>query len=173
MSSEIDGLRAENNGLQRALKDREDAHARELIDRKEAIDRLNARITGQAKDQIRAEARNAGAREESLSELELLLGNAIGFDSDMNAFVKDADGTPRFVQGRPMTIPEFVKSYVDGHPHHRRAGTPGGGARGGASTTFGGPHRMTDADTARARIESGDRSPGAINELFQATRKTA
>jgi hypothetical protein len=90
----------------------------------------------------------------------------------LNPYVKNGDGTPRNVQGKPMPIGLFVKEYLDGHSHHKRptAGA-GGSARGGAS--FAGASANVSADAATRRVAEGDRSPGAINDLFNATRRKA
>jgi hypothetical protein len=77
---------------------------------------------------IRAAAVAAGARDESLPELEVLLGANIQFDAETDApFVPGADGTKQ-------PIEQFVTDYLTKHPHHlgRGKGTPGR-APGGAS----------------------------------------
>ena len=156
----------------RTMKSREETHARELVDRAEAIKRREARIQELTKRSLRALAISHGAREESLSELEVILGSSIGFDDEMEMFVLDEAGEPRTVHGRPMKMDEYVKDYLDTHPHHRKPpATAGGSARGGA-TLHGYPQGSTvSVDAARRRINEGDRSPGAIDELFQATRR--
>jgi len=154
----------------RTLKSREEAHAREIVARTEAQQKRDNRIKELVKAQIRADALGHGAREESLGELEVILINGIGYDDDMEPFVKDPDGKPLMQHGKTVTLSAFVKQYLESHPHHRKPaqGTPGN-ARGGAS--FHGHGQPATADAARARIDSGDRSAGAIDELFQATRR--
>jgi hypothetical protein len=162
----IDTERASSN----TLKEREEAHARERIDWADRTKKFGSRIQDLTKAQLRGEARAHGARDESLDELEVILHSAIGYDDDMNPYVRNGDGTVRNVQGKPMSIAAFVKEYLDGHTHHRRpAGGQGGGARGGASF-HGHTHTVVNADAARARVDAGDRSASAINELFEATR---
>jgi len=155
----------------RQMKAREEAHATQLLERAEALKKRNAKILDLTKAQLRGEARAAGARDESLDELEVILHASIAYTDDMEPFVRNGDGTAKTVQGKPQTIGAFVKEYLDGHAHHKRpAPGAGGGARGGAS--FGGHTGATvTADAARARIESGDRSADAINTLFESTRK--
>jgi hypothetical protein len=154
----------------RLLKSREEAHARELIDRAERLKRRDLRIVDLTKSQVRAEAINAGARDESLDELELVLNHYIGFDDEMVPFVKNLDGTPQLLHGKQIPITTFVKQYLENHPHHRKpAPGRGGDARRGASLSGGSPANL---DAARTRLER-DRSPEAINELFLAGRKTA
>ena len=156
----------------RTMKQREEAHARELVDRTEALKRREQRIQELTKASLRALAVAAGAREESLSELEVILGSQIGFDDDFEMFVLDEQGEPRLLHGKPMPIQAYVKDYLETHPHHRKppAGQ-GGSARGGA--TFQGYTRgdTVSLDQARKRINEGDRSPTAIDELFQASRR--
>lgn len=156
----------------RAQKGREEAHAREIVARTEALQKRNGKIQELVKAQIRADAMGYGAREESLGELEVILINGIGYDDDMEPFVKDADGKPLSVHGKAVGLSQFVKQYLDSHPHHRKApaGTPGN-ARGGAS--YHGSQSTATVESARARVDSGDRSAGAINELFEAARKRA
>jgi hypothetical protein len=156
----------------RALKGREEAHAREIVARTEALQKRNGKIQELVKAQIRADAMGYGARDESLTELEVVLINGIGYDDDMEPFVKDADGKPATLHGKNVSLSQFVKQYIDSHPHHRKApaGAPGN-ARGGAS--YYGTQNTATVESARARVDSGDRSASAINELFEAGRKRA
>lgn len=153
------------------LRSREEAHAQELVRRAEDLKIRNEKIAQLVKGQIRGFALEAGAREESLTELELILGASIGFDDNMEPYVKGADGQPVLVHGKPQTLGGFVKEYVGSHPHHRKppAGS-GGGARGGASF-HGHTGQVPSFEAARDRIDGGDRSAGAINQLFESTRK--
>lgn len=154
------------------LREREEAHARELLGRSDALKARDQRIATLVGDQLEGLAMSAGAREESLPELKLILSNYVGFTDQMEPFVKGEDGQPRrLANGQAVTLKAFVKDYLETHPHHRKpASGHGGGARGGA--TFHGYTRDTvSADAAKQRITNGDRSPGAINELFEATRK--
>lgn len=157
----------------RALKQREEAHAREIVARTESLAKRDTRIRELVKSQIRADALGYGAREESLPELELILINAVGYDDDMVPFIRDESGQPLHQHGKPIGLSTYVKQYLESHPHHRKppAGR-GGDARGGAS--FHGHHGATmTVEAAKTRIESGDRSIGSINDLFNATRKRA
>jgi hypothetical protein len=156
----------------RQMKAREEAHATQLIERAEALKKRNAKIIDLTKAQLRGEARVAGARDESLDELEVILHASIGYTDDMEPYVRSGEGQPRTVQGKPMPIATFVKEYLDGHSHHKRPTQgSGGGARGGAS--FHGHQSNVTVDAAKARIEGGDRSASAINELFEAGRRKA
>lgn len=154
----------------RLLKNREETHARELLDRADRLTRRDARIRDLTKTQVRQEARVAGARDESLEELEMILTNYIGFDDDMSPFVKNLDGTPQLLHGKAIPLATFVGQYVENHPHHRKpAPGRGGDARRGASLSGGSP---ASVEAARGRLEH-DRSPEAINELFLASRKAS
>jgi hypothetical protein len=155
----------------RTLRAREEAHAEELTKRVDAIGKRNARIQALVRTQIQGLALQAGAREESLPELEVILGASIGYDDDMEPFVKGPDGSALQVHGKPVGLQAYVKQYIDNHPHHRRPATgTGGGARGGASF-HGHSGTAATAEAARARVEAGDRSPTAINDVFEATRQ--
>jgi hypothetical protein len=157
----------------RLLKSREETHAKELLDRADALKTRRGVIEEMTKATLRTEARVNGARDESAEELEVILHSSIGYDDQGRPFVKNADGSPKTVHGKPQTIGAFVKEYLDSHAHHKKpASGTGGGARGGAS--FGG-HSGAQAtvDQARSRMEQGDRSPDAIDSLFKATRKAA
>jgi hypothetical protein len=124
---------------------------------------------------LRALAARAGARDESLPELEVILQHRIGYDDDMNPYVKGEDGQrAKTTAGNDVPIDVFVKQYLDNHPHHRKAApTQGGGARGGAHLQ--GQRTPASIDQANARLANGDRSNDAINELFHAAvrKKTA
>lgn len=156
----------------RTLKSREEAHANEVVKSAERAKLLQGRIRDMTKTQIRAEALQAGARDESLDELAIILDQYVGYDDDMQPFVKQADGTAQLQHGKPLPIGAFVKQYLDAHPHHRRAPAGrGGDGRRGASLS--GAGTTTSVEAARARIEGGDRSASAINDLFNAGRHKA
>jgi hypothetical protein len=148
-----------------------EAHALEITKRAEALTKRNQKIEGLVTANLRAMAAQAGARDESLGELEVILKHRIGFDDDMEPFVKSEDGTPaKTTAGNALPMDVFVKQYLDNHPHHRKpAPSRGGDARGGASLRHTAP--VTTAQAARDRVEQGDRSIDAINDLFNATRK--
>lgn len=156
----------------RTMKSREESHAREIVQRTEQLRRRDERIHSLTRGQVRVEAVAAGARDESLDELEIIIGNFIGFDDDMMPFIKGQDGSPMTTAGKPVTINAFVKQYLDAHAHHRKATTGrGGDARGGAAARgHGHGANGGNAEAARARVENGDRSIDAINDLFNATR---
>lgn len=148
-----------------------EAHALELTRKAEALTKRNERIQRLVTANLRSLAAQAGARDESLPELEVILRHRIGFDDDMEPYVKGEDGAPaKTAAGNPLGIDVFVKQYLDNHPHHRKpAPGRGGDARGGASLRGG--RSDTTLDQARTRVAEGDRSYDAINELFQAGRK--
>lgn len=156
----------------KVLRAREESHAKEIMDRADALQKRNAKITSLVTANLRALAAQAGARDESLSELEVILRHRIGFDDDMEPFVKTEDGSgPHLVHGKPIALDVFVKQYIDNHPHHRKP-LPGrgGDARGGASLRSTVTHPQS-IEAARAAMDAGDRSPEAINALFNAGRK--
>lgn len=155
----------------KTLREREEAHSREILARSEAVAARNKRIDALVQDHLEGYAVAYGARDESLPELKVILKNYIGFTDDMEPFVKGDDGQPRLAQGKPIPVKTFVKEYLDSHPHHRKPNPGvGGGARGGASF-HGAVRDGATFEAAARRIEAGDRSAGAINELFEATRR--
>lgn len=91
------------------------------------IARRTDRLKSMLGSEIRAAAVAAGAREESLPELEKLLGADLDLDTDLRPYVKGADGKPAEKDGKPITIEGFVTQYLVDHPHHLRGsrGTPG------------------------------------------------
>ncbi len=156
----------------KTLREREEAHSREILARSEAVSARNKRIDALVQAQLEGLAIAYGAREESLPELKVILKNYIGYTDDMDPFVRDDNGQPRKTpRGEAVEFKAFVKEYLDSHPHHKKpAQGVGGGARGGASFHGRTTETNVTADQAIKRIHSGDRSAGAINELFEATR---
>jgi hypothetical protein len=148
-----------------------ETHALEITRRMEALTKRNEKIQSLVTANLRSLAASAGARDESLPELEVILRHRIGFDDDMEPYVKGEDGQPaKTAAGNALGIDVFVKQYLDNHPHHRKpAPGRGGDARGGASLRGGGS--TTSLDSARNRVAEGDRSIDAINELFEAGRR--
>jgi hypothetical protein len=151
-------------------RQREETHAKEMADRAEQVAKRDAQLTKALKATIRGAAMAAGARDESLAELENLLIARVTRDADLEPVVLGDDEKPITVQGKPISVETFVKQYIDRNQHHKKPqGGKGGGASGGASLHGGG--QVPSEDAARARIEAGDKSPAAIDALFQATRK--
>lgn len=151
---------------------REEQHATEITKRMEALNKRNAKIQDLTNAQLRGLAAQHGARDESLEELSIILRHRIGFDDDMEPYVKAEDGTPaKTTAGNALGMDAFVKQYLENHPHHRKAAPGrGGDARRGASLSQPGGTPAT-VEAARARFESGDRSPNTINDIFEAGRK--
>lgn len=141
---------------QLAIKEKDHEKAREIRDKRHAdeiaardaalttakaeTDKRTARIRELAiANEITAAAIKAGARKESLDELQDLLGKRIALDDALQAFVTDAKdaGKPQLDKdGKAVTVEGFVAQYLTDHPHHK-AGPPGrgGGAGGGRSLT--------------------------------------
>jgi hypothetical protein len=177
-----EGIDSENKALktrldemartsERTLRSREEIHAEELNRRVETIKKRDGKISQLVRGQIRGLAVESGARDESLDELEIILGSMVGFDDDMEPFVKGPDGSPMQQHGKAVALGSYVKSYIDTHPHHRRsANGTRSDARNGASLRNGGGGATANITEARTRVEQGDRSTGAINDLFNASR---
>lgn len=157
------------------MTEREEAHALELTTRMDALAKRNEKIKALVNANLRALAAQAGARDESLSELEVILQHRVGYDDHMEPFViaEDGKGPAKTAAGNPLGLDVFVKQYLDNHAHHRKpAPGRGGDARGGASLRTAGGGGGGSLTGARERVESGDRSLDAINELFHASRKS-
>ena len=167
--AEQERLDAERRGeYDKAVKMREDAYAAEHAKLTAEIARRTERIKASVAADIRAAALEQGARRESLDELGTLLGRFIALDdASLAPVVLGDDGQPS-----DRSVVDMVKAYLDTHPHHKVAAGSGGGARGGAS--FAGGHlggAAADVAAAQDRINKGDRSPDAINALYEAARK--
>lgn len=124
-----------------------------------AIDRLKTSLTRT----IKATAKSLGARDESLDELERLLGAEVDLDDELNEFVRDASDPKKARvndKGEKLSIEGLVAEYLRTHPHHVKAEpVQGGGARGGA--TFSGTRLATDD---RSRIVADlERDPTVAN----------
>lgn len=153
--------------------EREEAHATELTQRMQKMAIRDTKIRNLVNGQLRVLAAAAGARDESLSELEVILQHRIGYDDDMEPFVKTEDGkeVAKTAAGNPLGIDAFVKQYLDNHPHHRKPATGPGGRQGGVAATLRSAGTVTNLSDARARYDGGDHSIDAINALFEAGRK--
>lgn len=156
---------------QKTLTQTAETHAVEITKRAEALTKRNQKIQTLVNAHLRALAAQAGARDESLSELEVILQHRIGFTDDMEPYVKGEDGQPaKTTAGNALPIDVFVKQYLDNHSHHRKpAPGKGGDARRGASLS--GHQGIPSVDAAGQRIDQGDHSSDAINDLYLATRK--
>lgn len=153
-------------------REREESHAKEVANKNERVGALTRKLNDMLASQIRTEAASAGARDESLDELAVILRHYIELDDNLETIVKDTDGKPTMKQGKPISSAEFIRDYLGKHAHHRKpAGGPGGGARGGAS--YQGNTSAVSETAAVDRVTGGDRSPDAINSLFEATRRRA
>lgn len=139
---EAEALRTKN--YEEAERLRNERHANELKERDEKVTKASAEVTRHTerireltRNEVRIAAVAAGARQESLDELAVLLGSRIGLDDALQAFVTDAKdaGKPLLDKdGKAVSIEGFVTQYLADHPHHKAApGGRGGGAPGGRS----------------------------------------
>lgn len=137
-------------------------HQQELADRDAKLSESAAEIQKRTQriqelvgKEIRAAAMAAGARAESLDELELLLSGRVGLDNALQAFVKDANdaGKPLLDKDqKPVSIEGLVVSYLTDHPHHKAAPL-GRGAGGGGGRSLGGkPSGDAEKDAALAAV---------------------
>lgn len=157
---------AEDTRLQLAERDKDWKTAQEIRDKRHADELEKERLAhGKTKTKvrelvgksIRAAAVEAGARAESLDELERLIGADVDLDADLNPFIKGADGTPLTTdKGEAVTLEGYVSDYLAKKPHHK-AGTPvkGGKAPGGAAMR-GSPVRPPNStDALRQALDEG------------------
>lgn len=173
LKGQIDSLEETLRERGRNMTQLSENHALEITKRADALTKRNEKIRSLVVSQLRGLASQHGARDESLQELEVILQHRIGFDDDFEPYVKGEDGQPaRTTAGNPLGMDVFVKQYLDNHPHHRKpvAGR-GGNAPGGATLRNG--NVPTSIDSARSRVEQGDRGLDAIADLFQASRSRA
>lgn len=175
LEAEALSLRESENTLHKryteSARQREENHAKAMADQAEAVTKHQRKLKDMLKSQIRAEAIGAGARDESLSELEIIMSAYVDFDENLETIVKGEDGKPLMKQGKPIASAEFIREYLGKHGHHRKpTGGTGGGARGGGFQ--GHDTSMTSAASEKA-INDGDRSPTAILNLYNATRRKA
>lgn len=157
-------LALRDKNFEEAQRIRNERHQKELDDRDAKLTASQAEIAKRTEriqqlvvTDIRAAALAAGARKESVAELEFILGAQVGLDDGLQPFVRDTKepGKARLDdKGQPLTIEGLVGSYLADHPHHK-AGTPGrgGGAGGGRSFngSTGGAH--TEKAAALAEVE--------------------
>lgn len=159
-----------------AMKLREDSHKRDIDARQQEIVKREQKLRKAIGSEIRAAAVQAGARDESVHELMMILGAEVDLNEDLEPYVKGTDGKPALdAKGQALTIEGRVKAYLDANRHHLKSNTgTGGGARGGASfahLSADGQDAARAVEVAQARITGGDRSDVAVNALFEAQRK--
>jgi hypothetical protein len=171
LKAQIDSLGRES---QKRATEREEAHATELTRRMKQMETREGKIRALVNSHLRFLAASAGARDESLPELEVILQHRIGYDDDMEPFVKAEDGSPaKTAAGNPLSIDAFVKQYLDNHAHHRKlsGGTTAGRVGAAATLRVTGGGAVASLSDAKARFDNGDRSTDAINAIFEAGRK--
>jgi bifunctional DNA-binding transcriptional regulator/antitoxin component of YhaV-PrlF toxin-antitoxin module len=179
-NSRFKELEAKRKGdHEEAKKLAEERHAAELRDREDKLaakdaelSRRHERLRAMLGAEIRAAATAAGARDESLPELQKLLGADLDLDATtLEGFVKDADGKPLEKDGKRVSIEFHVAQYLADHPHHLKTGRGKGGSAPGGQSLRGGTV-VTDKDAAIAAAAS---NPSAVNvnNAIRSIRKQA
>jgi hypothetical protein len=137
---------------------RDKRHADELKAERDAHTKTRTKVREFTGKSIRAAAVEAGARAESLDELESLIGSAVDFDEELNAFVKGADGQPLVNdKGEKVSLEGYVREYLDKKPHHKAASPAKGGKAPGGAAYRGVPHMpVTGVEAQRAALDSGE-----------------
>jgi len=159
-----DAVEAEKIRNQREAQERADWQAK-LDAAAKDIDRRTTRLRELTGKEIRAAAMAAGARPESLDELEVLLGGRIGLDDALQAFVRNAQdaGKPLLDKdGKSVSIEGFVGQYLADHPHHKAAPGGRGMGGGGGRSLAGQPLSGVAADKAAA-LEEVAKQPSVAN----------
>ena len=148
-----------------ALKERDD----QLVTSGAELAKRTARVREIMAAQIRLEASAAGARDESLDELQALLGPRIGLDDALQPIVLDSAGKAALDKdGKPVTIEGLVTQYVADHPHHRAA-APGRGGRAPGGRSLHGP-ALTGIDAEKAAIQAELEKNPSIDNLARSAR---
>lgn len=128
-----------------ALKLRETDWQKQVDAKDAEIARRTQRLAQMLGSEIRAAALKHGAREESVEDIEVLLGHRVALNDDLDVIIVGDDGQP-VPDG---TIDALVADALDRKPYFRKApGAVGGGARGGASTRGVGPDKQAAYKTA-------------------------
>lgn len=133
-----------------------------LAERQAELDKRTERVRELVAKDISIAALAAGARKESLGELQQLLGTRIGLDDGLQPFVRDEKDPGKAAldkDGKPVTVEGLVTQYLADHSHHKAAASGrGGGAGGGRSLSGNAP--PTDKGAAFAEVE---RAPSVHN----------
>lgn len=154
---------------------RDKRHADELKSERDAHLKTRGKVREFVGKSIRIAAVEAGARTESLDELEHLIGAAVDLDADLNPFVKGEDGSPRTNdKGETVTLEGFIREYLDRKPHHKAApAVKGGKAPGGAAYRGTPPSALTGKDAIRAALDEDGANPATQRAMIAALTKRA
>jgi hypothetical protein len=172
---------AKRNGEhQKAIEIAEKRHADAIRDRDEKLTARDAeiarrtdRLRASLKSDIRAAATAAGARADSLPELEKLLGAEVDLDDKLEAFVKDDKGQPKLGKdNKPITIEGLVQQYLLDHPHHLSTRRGQNGKAAGGLTFAGGKVGGTEVDQAAAEL-AAQPTVQNLTRMVSASRKRA
>jgi hypothetical protein len=133
---------------------RDKRHQDELTREREAHGKTKIKVREFVGKSIRAAAVEAGARAESLDELERLIGADVDLDDDLEPFIKGKDGQPLANdKGEKVTLEGYVTDYLAKKPHHKAASSAKGGKAPGGATMRGASTTLTGADAIRAALD--------------------
>ena len=155
-----------DKNYEEAQKMRDKRHQDELEQERKAHQKTKVKVRESVQAKIRAAAVEAGARSESLDELERLVGADIDFDDDLNPFIKGADGQPLEKDGKRIDIDGYVRDYLDKKPHHKAVVAKGGKAPGGAAMRGQPVRPLTGRDAIVAAVDEGDTSKATVNAFI-------
>lgn len=177
----LESLEGENRALAEKLSETttasdqqrrtlEDSHARDLMARNERLEARERKIRELTGQSLLGVALKHGASEQALEVLTVYFGSRIGYDEDMNPYVRGEDGEPMTSQGKAVTVDQFVADFLAKNPNFRSpVGRKAAPAPGGIPASQVSMHRPVSIsqDAARDRIRGGDRSAQAITELYE------
>jgi hypothetical protein len=147
---------------------RDKRHADELQSERQAHTKTRGKVREFIGKTIRGAAVEAGARSESLDELERLIGADVDLDDELNPFVKGADGKPlQNDKGESVTLEGYVAAYLDKKPHHKATPQAKGGRAPGGAAMKGTPVKTpTGKDALRAALDSGEADPATARAFL-------
>ncbi len=143
-----------------ALKAEQDAHGKTKTKIRELVGKS-----------VRAAAVEAGARAESLDELERLIGADVDLDDELNPFIKGKDGNALADKdGNRIGIEGYVADYLERKPHHKAAPPAKGGKAPGGASLRGPTPPTNELDRLRQRAED-EPSPETARALAGSIRQ--
>jgi hypothetical protein len=155
-----------DKNYEEAQKMRDKRHQDELEAERKAHGKTKTKVREFVAVKIRAAAVEAGARSESLDELERLIGADIDLDADLNPFVKDAEGKPLEKDGKQVDIEGYVQAYLDKKPHHKAAPSAKGGKAQGGAAMRGQPAAPANAKEAAFQRAADAPTAKNINDVI-------
>lgn len=160
-----------DKNYEEAQKIRDKRHQAELDAERQSHGKTKTKIRELVGKSVRAAAVEAGARAESLDELERLIGADVDFDEDWNPFIKDKDGKPLAdAKGEKVSVEGYVADYLERKPHHKAAPPVKGGKAPGGASLRGGNGPISELDRLRQRADS-EPTPELVGALARSIKE--